>query len=151
DAIAKDIAQKAGLDGYQAGLLPQDKITAFEKIAKETNGICMFAGDGINDAPLLARADVGIAMGGVGSDAAIEAADAVLMTDDISRIASAIRIARGTRKIIVQNITLALGVKLIVLAVAAFGAVPMWLAIFADVGVALLAVANAARAVMIKA
>ncbi|MEG2404758.1 MAG: heavy metal translocating P-type ATPase [Oscillospiraceae bacterium] len=151
DAIAKDIAQKAGLDGYQAGLLPQDKITAFEKIAKETNGICMFAGDGINDAPLLARADVGIAMGGVGSDAAIEAADAVLMTDDISRIASAIRIARGTRRIIVQNIALALGVKLIVLAVAAFGAVPMWLAIFADVGVALLAVANAARAVMIKA
>ncbi|MEG1477741.1 MAG: HAD-IC family P-type ATPase, partial [Oscillospiraceae bacterium] len=151
DAIAKDIAQKAGLDGYQAGLLPQDKITAFEKIAKETNGICMFAGDGINDAPLLARADVGIAMGGVGSDAAIEAADAVLMTDDISRIASAIRIARGTRKIIVQNIALALGVKLIVLTVAAFGAVPMWLAIFADVGVALLAVANAARAVMIKA
>ncbi|MEG1365665.1 MAG: cadmium family heavy metal-translocating P-type ATPase [Oscillospiraceae bacterium] len=151
DAIAKDIAQKAGLDGYQAGLLPQDKITAFEKIAKGTNGICMFAGDGINDAPLLARADVGIAMGGVGSDAAIEAADAVLMTDDISRIASAIRIARGTRKIIVQNIALALGVKLIVLTVAAFGAVPMWLAIFADVGVALLAVANAARAVMIKA
>ncbi len=150
EEIARDIAEKAGLDGYRAGLLPHEKIEAFEALTKDQDGVALFAGDGINDAPLLARADIGIAMGGVGSDAAIEAADAVLMTDDISRIALAIRVARRTRSIITQNVVLALGVKLVVLAVAALGAVPMWLAIFADVGVALLAVANATRAMFLK-
>lgn len=150
EAVAKAIAQEAGLDGYKAGLLPHEKVEAFETLTGDINGISMFAGDGINDAPLLARADVGIAMGGVGSDAAIEAADIVLMTDDIAKIGDAIRMARKTRTIVWQNIIFAMGVKLIVMVVAAFGAVPMWLAIFADVGVALIAVANAARAVVGK-
>lgn len=149
EAIAKEISAAAGLDGYKAGLLPQQKVEAFEEITNDI-GTCVYAGDGINDAPLLARADVGIAMGGVGSDAAIEAADVVLMTDDISKIASAIRISRGAKRIVHENIGMALGIKLAVMIVAAFGAVPMWLAIFADVGVALLAVANSARAIRLK-
>ncbi|MEG0340226.1 MAG: HAD-IC family P-type ATPase, partial [Oscillospiraceae bacterium] len=149
EAIAKEISAAAGLDGYKAGLLPQQKVEAFEEITNDI-GTCVYAGDGINDAPLLACADVGIAMGGVGSDAAIEAADVVLMTDDISKIASAIRISRGAKRIVHENIGMALGIKLAVMIVAAFGAVPMWLAIFADVGVALLAVANSARAIRLK-
>lgn len=148
--VAREVAAAVGLDGYKAGLLPQDKVAAFESLTANTNGVTMYTGDGINDAPLLARADVGIAMGGVGSDAAIEAADLVLMTDEVEKIAGAIRIARSTRRIVMQNIVFALGVKVVVLVLAAFGLTPMWLAIFADVGVALLAVANAARAVFIK-
>ena len=131
-------------------MLPQDKVAAFEELTKDVEGVTLYTGDGINDAPLLARADVGVAMGGVGSDAAIEAADLVLMTDEVEKIGSAIRIARATRSIVLQNIVFALGVKLVVLALAAFGMTPMWLAIFADVGVALIAVANAARAVFAK-
>ena len=125
-------------------------MAAFEELTKDVEGVTLYTGDGINDAPLLARADVGVAMGGVGSDAAIEAADLVLMTDEVEKIGSAIRIARATRSIVLQNIVFALGVKLVVLALAAFGMTPMWLAIFADVGVALIAVANAARAVFAK-
>lgn len=150
EEVAAEVATAVGLDGYKAGLLPQDKVAAFEGLTQELTGVTMYTGDGINDAPLLARADVGIAMGGVGSDAAIEAADLVLMTDEVEKIASAITIARATRRIVMQNIIFALGVKAFVLVLAAFGLTPMWLAIFADVGVALLAVANATRAMFIK-
>lgn len=147
EAVAKQVAQEAGLDGYKAGLLPHEKVAAYEELTRDVQGVSMFAGDGINDAPLLARADLGVAMGGVGSDAAIEAADVVLMTDELTKIAQAIKVARQTRGIVQQNIVFALGVKLVVLVVAALGYTPMWLAIFADVGVALIAIANAARAV----
>ena len=149
EGVAKEVAEAVGLTA-KAGLLPQDKVAAFEELTKDVEGVTLYTGDGINDAPLLARADVGVAMGGVGSDAAIEAADLVLMTDEVEKIGSAIRIARATRSIVLQNIVFALGGKLVVLALAAFGMTPMWLAIFADVGVALIAVANAARAVFAK-
>ena len=148
--IAQSVADAVGLDGYKAGLLPHEKVAAFEALTKTAGGTSLYAGDGINDAPLLARADVGFAMGGVGSDAAIEAADVVLMTDEVGKIGSAIRIARQTKTIVKQNITFALSVKVIVLILSAFGYTPMWLAIFADVGVALLAVANATRAIGLK-
>lgn len=150
EGVAKEVAEAVGLDGYKAGLLPQDKVAAFEELTRDVEGVTLYTGDGINDAPLLARADVGVAMGGVGSDAAIEAADLVLMTDEVGKIGGAIRIARATRRIVLQNIVFALGVKLVVLVLAAFGLTPMWLAIFADVGVALIAVANATRAVFAK-
>ena len=148
-AIAKSVADAVGLDGFKAQLLPHEKVAAFEDLTKN-GGVSLYAGDGINDAPLLARADVGIAMGGVGSDAAIEAADVVLMTDEVEKIVSAIKVARRTKSIVKQNIVFALGVKLAVLVLAAFGYAPMWLAIFADVGVALIAIANATRAVHLK-
>lgn len=147
EAVAAEVSLSLGLDGYKAGLLPHEKVTAYEELTNKTQGVNVFVGDGINDAPLLARADIGVAMGGVGSDAAIEAADIVLMTDDISKLVTAIKTARETRNIVWQNIVFAMGVKVIVLGVAAFGAVPMWLAIFADVGVALLAVANSTRVI----
>ena len=146
DAIAKNVAAAVGLDGYKSQLLPHEKVAAFEQLT-QNGGVSIFAGDGINDAPLLARADIGIAMGGVGSDAAIEAADVVLMTDEIQKIGSAVKVARRTKSIVKQNIVFALGVKLAVLVIAAFGYAPMWMAIFADVGVALIAIANATRAV----
>ncbi|MEG2671721.1 MAG: heavy metal translocating P-type ATPase [Ruthenibacterium sp.] len=149
-AIAQSVADAVGLDGYKAGLLPHEKVAAFEALTQTAGGVSLYAGDGINDAPLLARADVGFAMGGVGSDAAIEAADVVLMTDEVGKIGSAIRIARQTKTIVKQNIIFALSVKVIVLILSAFGYTPMWLAIFADVGVALLAVANATRAIGLK-
>ncbi|MEG1010945.1 MAG: heavy metal translocating P-type ATPase, partial [Ruthenibacterium sp.] len=145
--VARSVAEAVGLDSYKAGLLPNEKVAAFEALSQGVSGVSLYTGDGINDAPLLARADIGIAMGGVGSDAAIEAADVVLMTDEVDKIASAILVARRTRRIVMQNIIFALGVKIIIMAVAALGFAPMWLAIFGDVGVALLAVANAARAV----
>lgn len=147
EAVAEEVAQKVGLNGFKAGLLPHEKVNAFKKITSGSNGISIFVGDGINDAPLLAGADIGVAMGGIGSDAAIEAADVVLMTDDIGKLVTAVKTARKTRSIVWQNIIFAMAVKAIVLVVAAFGAVPMWLAIFADVGVALLAVANSARVI----
>ena len=149
EATAKRVAEAVGLDGYRAQLLPHEKVAAYEEVTKGLDGVSLYTGDGINDAPLLARADVGVAMGGVGSDAAIEAADLVLMTDEPGKLASAVRIARHTHAIVRENIIFALGVKGVVLVLAAFGYTPMWLAIFADVGVALLAVANAARAVRV--
>ncbi len=140
---AYKIGNEVGIDTVHAELLPQDKVTKLEEALK--NGKVAFVGDGINDAPVLARADVGIAMGGVGSDAAIEASDIVLMTDELSSIADVMSIAKRTRKIVTQNIVFALGVKVIVLVLGILGIANMWLAIFADVGVSLLAVINSIR------
>ena len=145
--IGKAVAEELGLDEYHARLLPQDKVQILETIdsRKRAGGKLAFVGDGINDAPVLARADIGIAMGGLGSDAAIEAADVVLMTDEPTKLVEAIDVARATRKIVLQNILFALSVKGIFLLLGAFGLVGMWLAVFGDVGVALLAVLNAMR------
>ena len=143
EAIAAELAQALGLDEYRAKLLPDEKVEALEQLEKW--GKIAYVGDGINDAPVLARADVGIAMGGLGSDAAIEAADVVLMTDEPGKLPAALKIARKTRRIVVQNIALALGIKSLFLILGAFGLAGMWEAVFADVGVALLAVANALR------
>ena len=142
--VADHVAQTLHLSEYHAELLPEDKVAFMEKLMSPS--ITAFVGDGINDAPVLARADVGIAMGGLGSDAAIEAADVVLMDDKPSKIALAIRIARRTLKIARQNVCFAIGVKVAVLLLATFGLATMWLAVFADVGVTVLAVLNAMRA-----
>ena len=148
--VGKDVAEKLGIDEYHAELLPADKVVYVEKLINTkpaaSNSQLAFVGDGINDAPVLARADVGIAMGGLGSDAAIEAADVVLMDDKPSKIALAIRIARRTLRIAKQNVWFAIGVKVLVLLLAAFGIATMWMAVFADVGVTVLAVFNAMRA-----
>ena len=137
------------MDKVYSQLLPHEKVEKLEAIAKgkTSKGKLVFVGDGINDAPVLARADVGIAMGGLGSDAAIEAADIVLMTDEPQKIVDAVRISRKTRRIVWQNIALALGVKGIVLLMGAIGLATMWEAVFADVGVALLAVLNSMRVI----
>ena len=145
--VAHDIAQRVGLDDVHAQLLPQDKVHELERILSAQTGAAKvaFVGDGINDAPVLTRADVGIAMGALGSDAAIEAADVVLMDDKPSKISTSILIARKTMRIARQNIVFALGVKLLVLVLAAIGFANMWMAVFADVGVAVLAILNAMR------
>ena len=150
--VAKAVAEKLGLDEYHGKLLPEDKVNQVERLLGETSekGKLAFVGDGINDAPVLTRADIGIAMGAMGSDAAIEAADIVLMDDKPSKIASAIRIARKTLRIVWQNIVFALGVKFAVLVLAAVGLATMWLAVFADVGVAILAILNAMRCMRVK-
>ncbi len=160
-AVAASVASAIGIDEYRAELLPADKVEALEALmgerfldcarndngaAARNNGAVAFVGDGINDAPVLARADVGIAMGALGSDAAIEAADVVLMDDKPSALATAIRIARRTVRIATENIWFAVGVKVAVLALAAIGLATMWMAVFADVGVTVLAVLNAMRA-----
>ena len=147
ESIGQAVAQELGLDEYHARLLPQDKVQILEDIdrRKRPGSKLVFVGDGINDAPVLARADIGIAMGGLGSDAAIEAADVVLMTDEPSKLVEAIGVAKDTRRIVMQNIVFALGVKGIFLVLGACGLVDMWLAVFGDVGVALLAVLNAMR------
>jgi len=146
--VAAAVAKQVGVSHYEAGLLPGDKVEKVERLLAEKgkNRVLAFAGDGINDAPVLMRADVGIAMGGVGSDAAIEAADVVLMHDRLSAIPVAKRIAKKTLGIVYQNIIFALSLKLLVLALTPFGLVTIWLAIFADVGVAILAILNAMRA-----
>ncbi len=142
------IAKEIGLDTVYSELLPHEKVEQLEKLDKQrkTKGKLVFVGDGINDAPVLARADIGIAMGALGSDAAIEAADVVLMTDEPSKIVSAIKVARKTRVIVWQNILFAMGVKLLFLVLATFGIATMWEAVFGDVGVTLIAVLNAMRA-----
>ena len=147
DEVAEAVAGKLGIDEFAAQLLPEDKVNEVERLlrAKREGAKLAFVGDGINDAPVLTRADVGIAMGAMGSDAAIEAADVVLMDDKPSNISRAIRLARRTMRIVWQNIVFALGVKLIVLVLAAVGIANMWLAVFADVGVAILAILNAMR------
>lgn len=144
EGIAKHVADELMLS-YRADLLPQDKVAEFEKIRDESPGKVAFVGDGINDAPVLKISDIGIAMGGVGSDAAIEAADIVIMNDDIGKVATAKKIARKSRKIIMQNIVFSLGVKAAVMGFAFFGLASILAAIFADVGVALLAILNATR------
>ena len=151
-AIGESIAEKLNIDKVYTELLPNDKVKKLEEIFKEKkdNGKIMFVGDGINDAPVLARADIGVAMGGVGSDAAIEAADVVIMNDEPQKIVTAIKIAKMTRKIVWQNIAFALGIKLITLLLGVVGFATMWEAIFADVGVALIAILNAARVIRMK-
>lgn len=148
--VAAAVAKQLGLDEYHAQLLPGDKVDRVEQIMDTVRDNLAFVGDGINDAPVLTRADVGIAMGAMGSDAAIEAADIVLMDDKPSNIARAIRIARKTMNIVWQNIVFAIGVKVIILALAAFGIANMWLAVFGDVGVAVIAILNAMRAMNVK-
>lgn len=146
EAAAAKIAEEVGLDKHYSGLLPNQKVEILEEIAsKNSTGNTAFIGDGINDAPVLARADVGIAMGGVGSDAAIEASDVVFMTDELSKLPIAKRISEKTNKIVWQNIVFAMGVKVIVMLMSTGGVANMWEAIFADVGVALIAVLNAMR------
>jgi Cd2+/Zn2+-exporting ATPase len=159
EPVADAVGASLGIDEVYAGLLPQEKVELLERVmgggaggagstsgANGVGGAVAVVGDGINDAPMLARADVGIAMGGLGSDAAVEAADIVIMNDAPSRIAAAVDVARKTRRIVVQNIAFALGVKSAVMILAAIGVANMWEAVFADVGVALLAVLNAIRA-----
>jgi len=149
---ASHVAEVLGIDEYHAELLPGDKVEEVEKLfaAKSEKGQLLFVGDGINDAPVLARADIGIAMGGLGSDAAIEAADIVIMTDEPSKIVKAKAISVKTLSIVRQNIVLALGIKLLVLVLATLGLASMWAAVFADVGVAFIAILNAMRAMKIK-
>ncbi len=152
DAVGKKVAERLGLDQAYTELLPADKVDRVEDLLKEKSekGKLVFVGDGINDAPVLARADVGIAMGGLGSDAAIEAADVVLMTDEPSKIAAVMKIARKTIRIANQNIVFALGVKFLVLILGALGKANMWAAVFADVGVSIIAILNAIRAMRVK-
>lgn len=146
-AVADTVGKLLGLDEVQSNLLPDQKVKELERLAASTSGTLVFVGDGLNDAPVLARADVGVAMGGTGSDVAIEAADVVLMTDEPSRLVEAIRIARRTRAIVWQNVCLALTVKGVVLAMGSTATATLWAAVFADVGVALLAVLNSMRAI----
>jgi Cd2+/Zn2+-exporting ATPase len=145
--VAEGIGSSLGLDGVEAELLPQNKVAKLESIMSRNQGrgYTAFVGDGINDAPVLARSDIGVAMGGLGSDAAIEAADVVLMDDDPGKLVQAVSLAGRTRSIVWQNIGLALGVKGVVLGLGALGMASMWAAVFADVGVALLAVGNSLR------
>ncbi len=150
EAVAKQVAGDVGLTDYRAELLPQDKVACVEALLSESKGKLAFVGDGINDAPVLSRADIGIAMGALGSDAAIEAADVVLMDDDPLKIAKAIRISRKCLGIVKQNIIFALGVKAVCLVLSALGLANMWLAIVADVGVMILAVLNAIRCLFVK-
>ena len=153
EVTAKAVAEKIGIKEVHAQLLPQDKVDIVERLIREKSGKgkLIFVGDGINDTPVLARADIGIAMGGLGSDAAIEAADVVIMNDQPSKIAAAMAISRRTLIIVKQNIVLALGVKALVLLLAAFGMASMWAAVFTDVGASFLAILNSTRAMYYKA
>lgn len=148
--IAEQVAKEVGVDTVYSELLPEDKVEKLEALMSETTQKTAFVGGGINDAPVLARADVGIAMGGLGSDAAIEAADVVIMNDEPSKLAEAIEISRKTLKIVKQNIAFAIGVKVIVLVLGAIGFASMGNAVFADVGVTLIAVLNAMRGLSVK-
>ena len=151
-AAAEKVGRELGVDEVRAELLPADKVCEVEKRLdnNDSKGKLLFIGDGMNDAPVLARADIGVAMGGMGTDAAIEAADVVVMDDDLNRLPTAIRIARHTRSIVIQNVTFALCVKMIVMLLGAFGKTSMWAAVFADVGVSFLAVLNSLRALRIR-
>ncbi|MBQ2031142.1 MAG: HAD-IC family P-type ATPase, partial [Lachnospiraceae bacterium] len=146
--VAEAVAKDLGITEVRSELLPADKVTAVEELLAEKTGkdVLVFVGDGINDAPVLSRADIGIAMGALGADAAIEAADVVLMDDDPRKISKAIRIARKCMRIVYENIYFAIGIKLLCLVLGAFGFANMWMAIFADVGVMVIAVLNAIRA-----
>lgn len=144
-SIVQDVAEKLGIDKAHGDLLPADKVKQVEELKKDPSNVVAFVGDGINDAPALALSDVGIAMGGMGSDAAIEVADVVIQADRPTKIATAIQIARSTRVIVIQNILFALGIKLLVMMLGAFGIATMWEAVFADVGVSLIAILNSIR------
>ena len=151
ETAAEQVRRELKLDACHSGLLPADKVTWVDQMLSDPDtGKLAFVGDGVNDAPVLARADVGIAMGAMGSDAAIEAADVVLMDDDPGKVAKAIRIARKCMRIVRENIFFALAVKLLCLILGALGLAGMWAAIFADVGVMVLAVLNAIRAMYVK-
>ncbi len=149
-AVARAVAAELGIDEVRSELMPGDKVAAVEAILAEAKGKVAFVGDGINDAPVLSRADIGIAMGAMGSDAAIEAADVVLMDDDPLKIAKGIKISRKCLRIVKENIWFAIGIKVLCLALGAFGLANMWMAIFADVGVMILAILNAIRALFVK-
>lgn len=142
---AEAVAKELKLDAVYSELLPENKVEQMEKWKGTCEGKSAFVGDGINDAPVLAGADLGVAMGGIGSDAAIEAADVVLMDDDIGKLAVGMKIAKNTRKIVNQNIVFALGFKILVLILSIPGIATMWMAVFADVGVCVLAILNAMR------
>ena len=144
-SVVDKVAKELNIVNAYGSLLPEHKVQKVEELKKESNRIIAFVGDGINDAPVLALSDVGIAMGALGSDAAIETADVVIQTDQPSKIVTAIKISKATQRIVWQNISLAFGVKAIVLALGAGGLATMWEAVFADVGVALLAILNAVR------
>ena len=148
ESAARSVAEATGVDQYLSELLPGDKVKKVEEILQELSGRekLIFVGDGINDAPVLARADVGVAMGAIGSDSAIEAADVVIMNDDLTKIPQAIGIARKCIRIVYENIVFAIGIKLVCLILGAIGLAGMWTAIFADVGVMVLAVLNSVRA-----
>ena len=148
--VAQSVAEKIGLTGHHAELLPADKVAKVEELLEKGGEKLAFVGDGINDAPVLMRADIGIAMGAMGSDAAIESADIVLMDDKPSKIATAVRISRKTMRIVWENIIFALGVKIIILILSALGIANMWLAVFGDVGVLILAILNAVRCMRVK-
>lgn len=150
EAVAASVAREIGISEVRSELLPADKVSIMEEILEEQENAVVFVGDGINDAPVLSRADIGIAMGALGSDAAIEAADVVLMDDDPVKIAKAIKIAKKCIRIVYENIYFAIGIKVICLILGALGIANMWLAIFADVGVMVIAVLNAIRALMVK-
>ena len=145
--IANRVASAVGIDECMANLLPNEKLEKLENVLKKRreNEKVLYVGDGINDSPCLARADIGIAMGGIGADAAIEAADVVIMTDELEKIAEAIKISKRTMKIVKQNIVFALTVKAIVLILGALGIANMWLAVFADVGVSVIAILNSMK------
>jgi len=145
DSITQQVAKELNIENAKGGLLPEDKLNKVEILKKNPENKVAFIGDGINDAPVLAASNVGIAMGGLGSDVAIETADVIIQTDQPSKVVRAIKISRSTRKIVCQNIILAFGVKVIVLILGAGGLATMWEAVFADVGVALLAILNAIR------
>ena len=150
--VARELSRDLGLTSYQANLLPNQKVEIVEGMMKDMpdQAKLAFIGDGINDAPVIARADVGLSMGGIGSDAAIEASDIVIMTDEMAKLPTAIRISNMTKKIVWQNIVLAIGVKILVMVLGTLGIANMWMAIFADVGVALLAVINSLRVLAYK-
>jgi len=151
-SVGEKIGKQLGIDEVYAELLPTDKVEKLELLInnKSSKGNVVFVGDGINDAPVLARADIGIAMGGLGSDAAIEAADIVIMNDEPSKIVTAIKIAKRTRRIVWQNISFAIFIKIVFLILGAFGVASMWEAVFADVGVSIIAVLNAMRVMKVN-
>jgi Cd2+/Zn2+-exporting ATPase len=152
DCAARVVSGKLGLDSYHADLLPEDKVQIFETLGRQikSNRKIAFVGDGINDAPAIARADVGMAMGGIGSDAAVETADVVLMGDSPMKAARSITIARQTRRIVWQNIIMAFVIKAVFIGFGAVGMATMWAAVFADMGTALAAVANSTRILKMK-
>ena len=152
DSISKEVSNELNLDEYHSELLPQDKVKIVEELMKEKSesGKLLFVGDGINDAPVLALSDIGVSMGGLGSDAAIEASDVVIMTDEPSKIAESISISRKTMRIVKQNIIFAITVKISVLLLSALGIATMWSAVFADVGVSVIAILNAFRILKVR-